>query len=129
MRVFLLALCFAVLAGCSGSGGYIRPLADGVPRTIYVDKAESDSSLNNVVDMALLRAGFDPVNDISRANYRLRLAFDWNIYNMTALVRITEIKSGDTYYFGEGKNNGFGTAIKKSAAMAGCVERALDNLR
>lgn len=130
MKRLLAVLAFLILAGCSGQSGFVRPLTDGKPRTIFVDKLESDGyGLNGRVEMALVRAGFNPVPDLEKANYRLRVMFDWDKYDMTAMVSLSEISTGNTIFYGEGKNHGFGTAINRGQAMSGCLDRALQNLR
>lgn len=119
----------ALLAACGGAGNYAKPI-DQANRTIYFERIEPDGyGLNNQIELALIKVGFQPVSDPARAGYRLRLAMDWNPYNMTALVRVTESATGDSVYLGEGKNKGWGTMVNPSGAMSGCLERAMENLK
>lgn len=130
MRVFIMSLCLAVLAGCSSSGGYTRPIDDSQAKTIFIEESSySEFGIMNRVELALIEHGFQPVSKEDRARFRLKITFDTNKYNMTATARITEAATGDTVYIGEGKNKGFGTMIARGEAMAGCVDRALANLK
>ncbi len=103
-----------LMAGCSSSGGYVRPLDSSQAKTIFIEQSDyTEFGIMNRVELALVQHGFQPVSNEDRARYRLKMTFDTNKYNMTATVRISESATGDTVYIGEGKNKGFGTMIAR----------------
>lgn len=130
MKSLFVVLLAAVLAACSGAGQMMRSTPANGPKTVYFERVNVDPyGVSNAMEMALARAGYDPVSDKSRARYELKYSFNFDPYSMTAIMRIVDASTGDSIYFGEGKNRGFGTMMNPASSMAGCIERAFSELK
>lgn len=128
MRRALIALCIFILSACSGSGSMIRPIGDRAP-TIYIEPMPGDGhGIAPELEALLIRLGYDPVSDPSRAAMRLYASYVFDPYNLRATVRISDANTGDNIYRGEGKNRGFGTLVNPSSSILGAFERALSDL-
>lgn len=129
MRSILIALCAFVLVACSGSGSVIRPLDSKRAPTVYIEPITGDGyGITTQLESMLIRRGYDPVPDPAQASMRLRATYVFSAYDTRATVRISDTADGSSIYVGDGKNSGWGTLLNPPGAIAGCFERALDNL-
>lgn len=126
----LAVLCLAVIAGCSGSGAMVRQIDPALPRTIYIEPITGDGyGINGRLEMAALKAGFDPVADQARASFKMRATFMYGWAGSSAVVRVSDTTTNDTIYVGEGKMSGFSNAFDPGSIIWGCFERALADLK
>lgn len=129
MRSLLIAFIAALLAACSGSGSMILPLDAKRSPTVYIEPITGDGyGIAAQLESMLIRRGYDPVPDPAQASMRLRATYTFAAYDTRATVRLSDAADGSSIYVGEGKNPGFGTLMNPASAIAGCFERALDNL-
>lgn len=129
MKTIFAVLLALILAACSGAGQMMRSTPADGPKTVYFERITVDPyGVSDAMEIALAKAGYNPVSDPSRARFALKYSFNFDPYNMLASMRIVD-SNGDSVYFGEGKNPGWGTMINPRSAMAGCIERAFSNLK
>lgn len=128
VRLFLASLALAVLAGCSGSGAFIKPVDLSKASPIYIAPIENDYyDMAQRISMIVARAGFDPVKN-EDARFKLVASYHRTPYKIEAYVKIFDQTTGEKIYQGEGQNNGFGTMIAKREAILGTFETALQGL-
>ncbi|HJV24555.1 MAG TPA: hypothetical protein VJ673_02665 [Aromatoleum sp.] len=129
MRAVLLSLFVLILAGCSGSGALIRQIDTTRPPSVYVEPMDGDGfGLQQKIESYLAMRGYDPVSDPSKASMRLKARYQFAATDTSATVRITDAATGDSIYYGEGNNHGFGTLMNPGGAIFGCFERAMSDL-
>lgn len=129
MKRLLAALALLILAGCAGSGQYIKPIDLSKASPIYISPIENDYyDIPQRLSLIVARAGFDPVKN-DNARYRLDASYNRSALKVEVVVKIFDQVTGDKIYQGEGVNNGWGTMLSRQAAIVGAFEAALSNLQ
>lgn len=110
---YLLSLIFIamLMAGCSGSGQFVKPVNLNKANPIFIEPIEPDDyKMSDRLAFFLNRNGFTPTTD-ANAPYHLKAGYTRSQTRVEVYVKIIDQTTSDLVYSGDGTNRGFGTAM------------------